>query len=129
MKFPAIENVMFVLLAVLICGLFWVIVCVDFEVSASGMSNDNFSWESYPSPEYECIVHGLVDEVNESSVVISFSGEIRTRVCLRCLSDVINEHLPQLVKVVEVNDIGFVPEVEGGSVWVESRYGMPGRKE
>ena len=53
----------------------------------------------WPPAEYKCIVHGDIDQVKESSFIIIIEEDRITNVCVRCLSDLINENINQLVKI------------------------------
>ena len=56
-----------------------------------------------PKPTHKCLVHGVIDYVNQSGLTIDVNGVCITRVCIRCLSDLVNNNLPQL-ELIERNE-------------------------
>lgn len=50
-------------------------------------------------PVYKCLTHGIINYANESNFAIYIDDEKVTNVCIRCLSNLINEHIPQLAKI------------------------------
>ncbi len=59
------------------------------------------SWP--PEPTHKCPVHGIIDYVNQSELTIDVNEVCITRVCMRCLSDLINKNLPKL-ELIDPNE-------------------------
>ena len=63
-------------------------------------ANETFVFtNSWPKPTQRCPVHGIIDWQKESNFTIDIGGERIVNVCLRCLSDLINKTLPQLIEI------------------------------
>ena len=68
-------------------------------------TNIDVGWISIslpPPPKHRCPVHGVIDDVNNFLFTIEggYNDAAKmTKVCLRCLSDLINKNVPQLVKI------------------------------
>ena len=54
-----------------------------------------------PPPEWECVVHGVMDDEKNFFYTIDINSKEILRVCLRCYADMINKNVPALVKIDE----------------------------
>ncbi len=63
-------------------------------------ANETFVFTNiWPKPTHRCPIHGIIDWQKESNFTIDIRGERIVNVCLRCLSELINKNLPQLIEI------------------------------